>query len=441
MFSHSLLRKLPLGLAQIDSLQRVAGCRSRRQEVNVVQGDSNVKVQSAKMISTRAWRPLPKRYERRMNRPISLKTHLVFLAAALLVAACSERPTAQSTQVTPKPAREVAVSCALPPLAVNVGALLDPSWGKNGQDAFPFTKGGPEPAPGNVELRLSLRFKLSNGTPVLVSVTGHTPAGDNVYLPAIVNRPVAYAPPIGGYSESPAMYQAKGCDSIWSPGSSGPGALASQNPDGSYRAQCASFAMDSIPVVFSHASGTFSSSLSNPALSSFVDKGNTGWFDANTGKVMVGAQSYSLVSRGWEIAARLQEAGVAKFTAEQMPWENGVIGKVSSSLVSAQLTKFGATESTSGSDYTYRTDAYSQDGKWTHSHGHYSTGMPKSGPGRLSAGVAMFRLDGSISSDKKTLSVTNFSYAGPMLVCPVDGRECTASPGRGFTGLSCSASI
>jgi hypothetical protein len=376
-----------------------------------------------------------------MNPTVPLKTQLFLLAATLLIAACSERPTAQSTQVTPKSVPEVAVSCGLPPLAVNVGALLDSSWGKNGPGAFPFTKGGPEPAPGNVELRLSLNFKLTNDALALVSVTGHTPAGDKVYLPAIVNRPVAYVPPIGGYSETPAMYQANGCDSVWSPGRSGPGALASQNPDGSYRAQCASFAMDSIPVVFSHAAGSFSSSLSNPALASFVDNGKAGCFDANTGKVMVGTQSYSLVSRGWEIAARLQEAGIAKFTAEQVPWENEAVGKISSSLVSAQLAKFGETESASGSDYTYRTDAFSQDGKWTHSHGHYSTGMPKSGPGRLSAGVAMFRLDGSISSDKKTLSVTNFSYAGPMLVCPADGRECTASPGRGFTGLSCSASI
>lgn len=408
---------------------------------NVVHVDSNVQVHRSKKISTTAWRQIPLRYDFRMNLPISLKTHLALLAATLLIAACSERPAAQSTQVTAKPVPEVAVSCVLPSLAVNVGSLLDSSWGKNGPGAFPFTKGGPEPAPGNVELRLSLNFKLTNDTPVLVSVTGHTPAGDKVYLPAIVHRPVAYVPPIGGYSETPPMYQLNGCDSVWSPGSSGPGALASQNPDGSYRAQCASFAMDSIPVVFSHAAGTFSSSLSNPALASFIDNGKTGWFDANTGRVMVGTQSYSLVSRGWEIAARLQEAGIAKFTTEQVPWENGAIGKISSSLVSAQLAKFGETESASGSDYTYRTDAYSQDGKWTHSHGYYSTGMPKSGPGRLSAGVAMFRLDGSISSDKKTLSVTNFSYAGPMLVCPADGRECTASPGRGFTGLSCSASI
>ena len=411
----------------------------------ILDGDMSAKgaVQGhlSKKISTRARRPPPPRYDFRMNRPNSLKTHLALLATPLLIAACSERPIAQSTTITPKHVPEVALSCALPPLAVNVGALLDSSWGKNGPGAFPFTNGGPEPAPGNVELRLSLNFKLTNDTPVLVSVTGHTPAGDKAYLPAIVNRPVTYAPPSGGYSETPAMYQANGCDSVWSSGSSGPGALALQNPDGSYRAQCASFAMDSIPVVFSHAAGTFSSSLSNPALASFVDNGNTGWFDANTGKVMVGKQTYSLVSRGWEIAARLQEAGIAKFTAEQVPWENGAIGKISSRLVNAQLAKFGATESTSGSDYTYRTDAYSQNGKWTHSHGYYSIGMPKSGPGRLSAGVAMFRLDGSISSDKKTLLVTNFSYAGPMLVCPADGQECTASPGRGFTGLSCSVSM
>lgn len=381
------------------------------------------------------------RYDLRMKSSASFKLNLVLLAPAMLMAACSERPSAQSAPVVPKSLPQVEVSCVLSPLAVNVGALLDSAWGKNGPGAFPFTKGGAEPAPGNVELRLSLNFKLENDTPHLVSVTGHTPAGDKIYLPAIINRPVVYEPPVGGYSETPAMYQANGCDSIWSQGGSGPGALASQNLDGSYRAQCASFAMDSIPVVFTQAAGTFSSNLTNPALASFADSGKTGWFDANTGKVMVGTQAYSLVSRGWEIAARLHEAGLAKFTTEQVPWEDGVVGKISSRLVSAQLAKFGQTESTSGSDYTYRTDAYSQEGKWIHSHGHYSTGMPKSGPGRLSAGVSMFRLDGSMSSDKKTLSVTNFSYAGPMLVCPADGRECTASPARSFTGLSCSASI
>jgi hypothetical protein len=214
-----------------------------------------------------------------------------------------------------------------------------------------------------------------------------------------------------------------------------------QNTDGSYKAQCASFAMDTIPVVFSLADGKFSSNLNNPALTSFLDNGKLGWFDPNTGKVVVGNQAYSLVTRGWELAARLQEAGVATFSSSQIPWENGKLGQVSSDLVKSQIAKFGATESTSGSDYTYRTDAYSQAGQWIHSHGHYSTGVPKSGPGRLSAGVAMFRLDGAISQDKKNLSVTNFSYSGPMLVCPADGQECTAGPGRSFTGLTCSATI
>ena len=107
----------------------------------------------------------------------------------------------------------------------------------------------------------------------------------------------------------------------------------------------------------------------------------------------------------------------------------------------SQIAKFGATESTSGSDYTYRTDAYNQEGKWIRSNGLFSVGMPRSGPGRLSGGVAMFRVEGAISQDKKTVSVTNFSYSGPMLVCPADGQECTASPGRSFTGLTCSASM
>lgn len=49
-----------------------------------------------------------------------------------------------------------------------------------------------------------LNFKLTNDTPVLISVTGQTPAGDKVYLPAIVHRPVAYPMPpgcVGNYSK------------------------------------------------------------------------------------------------------------------------------------------------------------------------------------------------------------------------------------------------
>ena len=361
--------------------------------------------------------------------------------ASLGLISCSEHSTSQSVQTSPKTAVETAARCELPPLAVNVGSLLDAAWGKNAAGAFPFTKGGPEPAPGNVELRLALNFRVANNIPVLTSITGSTAAGDKVYLPAIQNSPAMYSPPVGGYTETPAQYQESGCDSIWNKGDPEPGGLATQNSDGSYKAQCASFAMDAIPVVFTQAEGRFSSSLTNPALSSFVDNGKTGWFDPNTGKVVVGGKTYGLVSRGWEIAARLQKSGEATFTAAQMPWANGIVGSVSPELVKSQIAKFGATESTSGSDYTYRTDAYNQEGKWIRSNGLFSVGMPRSGPGRLSGGVAMFRVEGAISQDKKTVSVTNFSYSGPMLVCPADGQECTASPGRSFTGLTCSASM
>jgi len=381
------------------------------------------------------------RYDLSMNLFPSFRAILAISIGALALTACYERSASQAVVIQPNGILDSAVSCEPPPVAVNVGVLLDSAWGRNGVGAFPFTKGGPEPAPGNVELRLSLNFTVKNDIPKLVSVTGRTPAGDTIFLPAIVHRSVTYSPPLGGYTETPAQYQASGCDSIWNKSDHVPGGWATQNPDGSYKAQCASFMMDAIPVIFTQAGGQFSSNLNNPALVSFVDNGKVGWFDPNTGKVMVGTQAYSLVSRGWELAARLQEIGTATFTTSQVPWGNGVVGRVSSDLVKSQIAKFGATESTSGSDYTYRTDAFSQAGKWVQSRGHYAVGVPKSGPGRLSAGVAMFRLEGSISQDKKTLSVSNFSYSGPMLVCPADGQECTASPGRNFTGLTCSSSI
>lgn len=185
----------------------------------------------------------------------------------------------------------------------------------------------------------------------------------------------------------------------------------------------------------------FSADVANPALSSFSDGGKTGWIDPNTGQVMVDGKAYSRVTRGWELAARLQEAGVAKLTADQVPWQDNQVGHVTAELVKLQLAKFGGTASNSGSDYTYRTDAYNHAGKWMFSHGPYSVGTPKSGPGRLSAGVAMFSIDGFVSQDKKTINVKSFSYSGPMLVCPANGHECTASPGRSFTGLSCSVTL
>lgn len=144
---------------------------------------------------------------------------------------------------------------------------------------------------------------------------------------------------------------------------------------------------------------------------------------------------------GWELAARLQEAGITTFTAAQIPWANGVVGQVDAELVKQQTAKFGATVSNSGSDYTYRSDGYAHDGKWSFSHGHYSKGMPMSGPGRLSAGVARFYLAGSTSTDRKTVTVRDFSYSGPMLVCPANGQECTASTGRGFNGFSCTLAL
>lgn len=366
---------------------------------------------------------------------------LALLVAPLAFAACTER--AEDNRSQPQKAEtatERLGSCKLPPLAVNVGAQLDGAWGVNAPGAFPFTKGGPEPEPGNAALNLELNFKLSGVTPTLVSITGSTPAGDKVFLPALVNKPVVYTPPSGGYTDTPTRYSQTGCDSVWSPQSS-MGALATQNPDGSYKAQCASFAMDVIPVVFATNGDSFSADLANPALSSFSDGGKTGWIDPNTGLVMVDGKAYSRVARGWELAARLQETGVAKFTADQVPWQDNQVGKVSADLVRLQLAKFGSTVSNSGSDYTYRTDGYNQAGKWMFSHGHYSVGMPKSGPGRLSGGVAMFSIDGIVSPDKRAITVKNFSYSGPMLVCPANGHECTASPGRSFTGLSCSVTL
>ncbi len=372
--------------------------------------------------------------------PLS-RAKLALFITPLAFAACTDHPADNRLQPNKTEASTERIgSCKLPPLAVNVGAQLDGAWGVNAPGAFPFTKGGPEPEPGNVALSLELNFKLSGATPTLVSITGGTPAGDKVFLPALVNKPVVYTPPPGGYTDTPTQYRETGCDSVWSPQGS-TGALATQNPDGSYKAQCATFAMDVIPVAFTINGDSFSADLANPALSSFSDSGKTGWIDPNTGQVMVDGKAYSRVTRGWELAARLQDDGVAKFTADQVPWQDNQVGHVTAELVKLQLAKFGGTASNSGSDYTYRTDAYNHAGKWMFSHGHYSVGTPKSGPGRLSAGVAMFSIDGVVSQDKKTINVKSFSYSGPMLVCPANGHECTASPGRSFTGLSCSVTL
>lgn len=373
--------------------------------------------------------------------PLLFGAKLALFVAPLVFAACTDPGADNRSQAhKAETATERIGSCKLPPLAVNVGSQLDGAWGVNAPGAFPFTKGGPEAAPGNVALTLELNFKLSGTTPTLVSITGGTPAGDKVFLPALVNKPVVYTPPSGGYTDTPTRYIETGCDSVWSPQGS-TGALATQNSDGSYKAQCATFAMDVIPVAFTTIGDSFSTDLANPTLSSFSDGGKTGWIDPNTGHVMVDGKAYSRVSRGWELAARLQEAGVANFTADQVPWHDNRVGQVTSDLVMLQLDKFGGTASNSGSDYTYRTDGYNPAGKWMFSHGHYSVGTPKSGPGRLSAGVAMFSIDGVMSQDKKTINVKRFSYSGPMLVCPANGSECTASPGRSFTGLSCSVSF
>ncbi len=368
------------------------------------------------------------------------KANMALFLMVLGIAACTEKQVAAPPPAdrTADTAQELSGSCGLPPLAVNVGVELDSGWGKNAPGAFPFTRGGAEPAPSNVDLTLRLNFKSSGGVLALSSVTGETPAGDKIFLPALVGRPVRYSAPQGGYTATPERYVATGCDSIWNSAPSESGGIATQNPDGSYKAQCASVAMDVIPVVFTHSGNEFSSDLANSDLSSFADAGNTGWIDSNTGRVMIGQKTYSHVTRGWELAARLEDAGVAKFSATQIPWANGVMGQVDANLVRQQSEKFGVTESHSGSDYTYRTDGYTHDGKWAFSHGHYSKGIPKSGPGRLSSGVAMFRIAGTISSDGKDVAVKNFSYSGPMLVCPTNGQECTASPGRSFTGLSCS---
>jgi len=372
------------------------------------------------------------------------KRALATLAVMTLsVASCSEKPNSSGPFATDKgeSASVSAGSCQLPPLAVPVGTLLGRDWGKNASGAFPFTQGGAAPAPGNVALTLRMNFKLSGGVLLLTSVTGETPAGDKVFLPALVNSPVTYGPPQGGYTETPKYYRESGCDSLWWGEPFGVGGIATQNLDGSYKAQCATVVMDTIPVVVTQFGQEFSSDFASPELATFADAGNTGWVDPNTGRIMIGSRAYSTVSRGWELAARLQEAGIATFSARQVPWANGSIGRVDGPLVREQIERFGATVSDSGSDYTYRTDGYTRAGKWAFSHGYYSRGIPKSGPGRLSAGVAMFRFQGSLSADRKTVTVKNFSYSGPMLVCPANGQECTASPGRSFTGLSCSFSF
>lgn len=358
----------------------------------------------------------------------------------MTLAACNERPVppaSSSSEPTPNP-RELSGSCLLPTIPVNIGSELDSKWGRNGAGAFPFTRGGTEPEPGNVALALKLNFKLSGEDLSLISVTGETPAGDRVYFPALVKHAVVYGPPAGGYSPTPERYRNTGCDSLWSAGPPAQGGVARQNPDGTYTAQCATVAMDSIPFVLTFSGNEFTSDFANPALTRFSDAGKTGRIDPNSGRISIDQTAYSSVTRGWELAARLEEAGVAKFTPAQVPWSHGQHGQIDGDLVRQQIDKFGATESNSGSDYVYRTDGYSNTGEWKFSHGHYAIGIPKSGPGRLSAGIAMFRIEGSQSSDKKTITVKNFSYAGSMLVCPASGQECTASPARSFTRLGCS---
>jgi len=378
-----------------------------------------------------------------MKKTLHQRALATVTVTTMLIAACTDKPTPNMPSATQKTelAGVSSGSCELPPLAVPVGALLGRDWGQNALGAFPFTAGGPEPAPGNVTLTLRLNLKLSGGVLSLASVTGETPAGDKAFLPALINSPVKYGPPTGGYTETPEHYRESGCDSLWWSAPSKAGGIATQNADGSYKAQCASVAMDAIPVVFTQSGQDFSSDFASPDLATFADAENTGWIDPNTGRIVIGSKSFSSVSRGWELAARLQEAGIATFSEKQIPWANGIVGRVDGQLVRQQVEKFGATASNSGSDYAYRTDGYTRAGKWVFSHGHYAQGIPRSGPGRLSAGVAMFRVEGSLSSDRKTVTVKNFSYSGPILVCPANGQECTASPGRSFTGLSCSLSF
>ena len=168
--------------------------------------------------------------------------------------------------------------------------------------------GGAEIEPGNVALSLELNFKVTGTRPTLVSVTGSTPAGDKIYLPALLQRPVIYSPPAGGYTDTPGPYAATGCDSIWT--AKGPaGGLTTSNPDGSYKAQCASFAVDVIPAVFTIDGSEFTADLNNPALASYSDAGKVGWSDPNTGLILLDGKAYSRVTRGWEIASNLQQAG------------------------------------------------------------------------------------------------------------------------------------
>ena len=137
--------------------------------------------------------------------------------AILATAACTDKSSPNSMDSSHKLEQLLirTYSCKLPPLAVNIGAELDRTWGANSPGAFPFKMGGAEIEPGNVALSLELNFKVTGTRPTLVSVTGSTPAGDKIYLPALLQRPVIYSPPAGGYTDTPGPYAATGCDSIW----------------------------------------------------------------------------------------------------------------------------------------------------------------------------------------------------------------------------------
>lgn len=145
------------------------------------------------------------------------QSKVIFSLTVLAVTACTKAPTATPPLATIKEQSvpDILGSCLLPPLAVNVGVLLGPDWGTNSPGAFPFTQGGTESEPGYVALSLKLNFRVSIGALSLISVTGDTSSKDKVFLPALVNRPVKYGPPLGGYTATPDNYSTTGCDSIW----------------------------------------------------------------------------------------------------------------------------------------------------------------------------------------------------------------------------------
>ena len=143
-----------------------------------------------------------------MKKTLHQRALATVTVTTMLIAACTDKPTPNMPSATQKTelAGVSSGSCELPPLAVPVGALLGRDWGQNALGAFPFTAGGPEPAPGNVTLTLRLNLKLSGGVLSLASVTGETPAGDKAFLPALINSPVKYGPPTGGYTETPEHF-------------------------------------------------------------------------------------------------------------------------------------------------------------------------------------------------------------------------------------------